>query len=218
MRKFFFMLCALSVLCLSAQKVDDIFTIAPDDTIQTKPVYYKEVKFNWPEMLELKDLSTETIRTQNQTPYTVKLWADKNNPFSYMFNSIEIRYDNRIIYSVKNEEVWRNAILANGSTRLYEVIPLSQTASAILFLGWRYDSTPPLLTIVVVNKGKAKLVFNRHCCFLNYENKNGTFSITYSDQIQEIPYEGAPLEPADNELNKFRIWKSDGILKFQQIQ
>ena len=212
------MLCALSVFCLSAQKVDDIFTIAPDGTIQTKSVYYKEVKFNWPEMLELKDLSTDTIRTQNQMPYTVKLRADKNNPFSYMFNSIEIRHDNRIIYSVKNEEVWRNAEFANGSAHQYEVLPLTNTASAILFFGWPYDSTPPLLTIVVVNEGKAELVFNRYCDILSYEDKNGAFSLIYTPDTQEIPYEGAPREPADDELNKFKIWKSDGVLKFQQIQ
>ena len=216
MRKFFFMLCALSGLCLSAQKVDDIFTIAADGTIQPKPVYYNEVKFNWTGG-GFKDVFTATFHTQDQTPYTIQLRKWDGELEANVFNQIEIKYNNQTIYSVENNDLWRDAALTNGRTCLYEVIPLSQTTSALLFFGWPYGGDPSLLTIVVVNKGKAKLIFNRYCDILNYEDKKDTFSITYSDQYQEYIDENTPI-PADNELNKFKIWKSDGVLKFQKIQ
>ena len=218
MRKTLFILFMLPLLCLSAQKVDDIFTFAADGSIQTKPVYYNEVNFFWTEWLKLQDVSTATFRTQDQTLYTIKLEkstgeADVEN----VFNKIEIKQNNLVIYSMINEDLWSHSESSAGSTRLYEVISLSQTASALLFFGWPYGGDAPLLTIVVVNKGKAKMVFNRHCCILNYEDKKDTFSIIYSDQYQEYIDENTPI-PADNELNKFKIWKSGGVLKFQQIQ
>ena len=217
MRKNLFILFMLPLLCLSAQKVDDIFTIAADGTIQTKSVY-NEVEFSWAEWLKLQDVSTSTFRTQDQTLYTIKLEkstgeADVEN----VFNKVEIKQNNQVIYSMINSDLWSHSESPAGSSRLYEVIPLSQTASALLFFGWPYGGDPPLLTIVVVNKGTAKLVFNRYCCILNYEDKKDAFSITYSDQYQEYIDENTPI-PADNELNKFKIWKSDGVLKFQKIQ
>ena len=217
MRKILFILLMLPVLCLSAQKVDDIFTIAADGTIQTKPVYYNEVKFDWTGG-GFKDVFTTTFRTQDQTPYTIQLRKWDGELKANVFNQIEIKYNNQTIYSIMDDDLWRDAALANGRTCLYEVIPLSQTTSALLFFGWSYGGDPALLTIVVVNKGKAKLVFNRYCDILSYEDKNGAFSLIYTPDTQEIPYEGAPLEPADDELNKFKIWKTGGVLKFQKIQ
>lgn len=220
MRRFILLLLlTFPILWVSAQKADNIFTIAADGMIQPKPVYYNEVKFSWANWLKLQDVSTTTFRTQDQKLYTIQLRkstgeADLEN----VFNEIEITYQGKVIYSTINEGLWSNAEFANGSTHQYEVVPLSQTASAVLFFGWLYDSTPPLLTIVVVNKETAKLVFNRHCDILSYEDAKDDFSIVYTDQYQEIPYEGAPLEPADDELNKFKIWKRGGVLKFQKIQ
>ncbi len=216
MRRFILLLLlTFPVLWVSAQKADNIFTIAADGSILAKPVY-NEVKPNWTGG-GFKDVLTETFRTQNQTLYTIRLRKWDGELEVNVFNQIEIMYNNQTICSIMDDGLWRDAALANGRTRLYEVIPLSQTASALLFFGWPYGGDPSLLTIVVVNKGTAKLVFSRYCDILNYEDKNGVFSIIYSDRYQEYIDENTPI-PADNELNKFKIWKSDGVLKFQKIQ
>ena len=215
MRKTLFILFMLPILCLSAQQVDDIFTLAADGSIQTKTIY-NEVLPDWTGG-GFKDVLTATFHTQDQTPYTIQLRKWDGELEANVFNQIEIKYNNQTICSIMDDGLWRDVALANGRTRLYEVIPLSQTASALLFFGWPYGGDPSLLTIVVVNKGTAKLVFNRYCDILNYEDEKDAFSITYSDQYQEYIDENTPI-PADNELNKFKIWKSDGVLKFQQIQ
>lgn len=214
-----FLLVWVGFFSLSAQNVDDIFTFAPDGTIQDKPVYYNEEEFSWDESFGLKNFSTMTFHTKDKTPYTVKLRQYRGETSIHAFNTIDVLYKGTPIYSAKNEDLWTDAKSTSGNARQYEVISLTNTASAILFFGWPYGGDPPpLLTIVVVNQGKAKLVFNRHCCISDYKDKEGEFSIIYADQIQEYNPETDAFEPADDKLDKFKIWKSDGVLKFRQIQ
>ena len=205
-------------LGLAAQSGDDIFTFSSDGTVQSKQKYIT-VPFDWDEgVLQVKDYSTTSFQTKNKDTYTVNLQREIHEKESYLFQILRIKYNNKLIFEVKNEDYWYNAELTNGSTHQYEVVPLSETASAILFFGWVYDNTPPLLTIVVVNKGKAKLVFNRECLIQEYTQTANGFSLVYTDQVQEIPSEGAQPEPADDELAKFKIWKSGNVLKYQRIQ
>lgn len=204
---------------LMAQNADDIFTFSADGSILNKPTIYNTTPFYWDEgVLKVKDYSTTTVQTKDKTIYTVNLQRDINEKAPYYFQIIQIKHNNKLIFEVKNDDYWFNAQYTNGSTHQYEVIPLSETASAILFFGKGYDSTPPLLTIVIVNRGKAKLVFNQNCDILKYTHTANEFSLIYTDQIQEIPYDGAQPEPADYQLAKFKIWKSGEILKFQRIQ
>ena len=205
-------------LGLAAQSGDDIFTFSSDGTIQSKAVY-TTVPFYWLEgVIKVKPYSATSFQTKNKDTYTVNLqrYVDEKRP--YLFQILQIKYNNKLIFEAKNEEYWSNAKFANGSTHQYEVVPLSETASAVLFFGKGYDITPPLLTIVVVNKGKAKLVFNQNCLIQRYTHTANEFSLIYTDQIQETPYVGALPEPADDELAKFKIWKSGNVLKYQRIQ
>ena len=205
-------------LGLTAQSGDDIFTFSSDGTIQSKQKYIT-VPFYWEEgALQVKDYSTTSFQTKNKNTYTINLQRDTYIDRPYYFQILQIKYNNKLIFEAKNDDNWYNAKLANGSTHQYEVVPLSETASAVLFFGWPYDSTPPLLTIVVVNKGKAKLVFNQNCLIEKYTQTANEFSLIYTDQIQETPYVGAQPEPADDELAKFKIWKSGNVLKYQRIQ
>ena len=205
-------------LGLSAQSVDDIFTFSSDGTVQSKPAY-TTVPFYWLEgVIKVKPYSATSFQTKNKDTYTVNLqrYVDEKEP--YLFQILQIKYNNKLIFEAKNEEYWSNAKFANGSTHQYEVVPLSETASAVLFFGMGYDITPPLLTIVVVNKGKAKLVFNQNCDIRKFTNTANEFSLIYTDQFQEIVSEDGKLEPADDELPKFKIWKSGNVLKYQRIQ
>ena len=204
-------------LGLTAQSGDDIFTFSSDGTIQSKQKYIT-VPFYWEEgALQVKDYSTTSFQTKNKNTYTINLQRDTYIDRPYYFQILQIKYNNKLIFEAKNDDNWYNAKLANGSTHQYEVVPLSETASAVLFFGLGYDITPPLLTIVVVNKGKAKLVFNQNCDILKYTHTANEFSLIYADQIQEYITPDQP-EPADDELPKFKIWKSGNVLKYQRIQ
>ena len=205
-------------LGLSAQSGDDIFTFSSDGTVQSKSTYIT-VPFDWDEgVIKVKDYSTTSFQTKNKDTYTVNLQRNIHETDPYFFQVIQLKHSNKLIYEAKNTDCWYNAKLANNSVHQYEVVPLSETASAVLFFGWAYDVTPPLLTIVVVNKGKAKLVFNQNCLIQKYTQTANEFSLIYTDQIQEIVSEDGKLEPADDELPKFKIWKSGNVLKYQRIQ
>ena len=204
-------------LGLAAQSGDDIFTFSSDGTVQSKQKYIT-VPFDWDEgVLQVKDYSTTSFQTKNKDTYTVNLQREIHEKEPYLFQILRIKYNNKLIFEAKNEDYWNNAKLANGSTHQYEVVPLSETASAALFFGLGYDSTPPLLTIVVVNKGKAKLVFNQYCDIQKYTDTANEFSFIYADQFQEYITPDQPI-PADDELRKFKIWKSGNVLKYQRIQ
>ena len=201
-------------LGLAAQSGDDIFTFTSDGTVQSKQAYIT-TPFYWTGVLKLKDFSTTTFQTKNKDTYTVNLQKNIYEKKPYFFHVLQIKYNNKLIFEVKNEDCWYNAEFTNGSTHQYEVVPLSETASAVLFFGWIYDVTPPLLTIVVVNKGKAKLVFNQNCDIRKFTNTANEFSLIYADQIQEYITPDQP-EPADDELPKFKIWKSGNVLKLKK--
>ena len=212
------LLLLVHTLGLAAQSGDDIFTFSSDGTVQSKQKYIT-VPFYWEEgALQVKDYSTTSFQTKNKNTYTINLQRDTYIDRPYYFQILQIKYNNKLIFEAKNDDNWYNAKLANGSTHQYEVVPLSETASAVLFFGWPYDSTPPLLTIVVVNKGKAKLVFNQNCDIRKFTNTANEFSLIYADQFQEIVSEDGKLEPAEEKLAKFKIWKSGNVLKYQRIQ
>ena len=212
------LLLLVHTLGLAAQSGDDIFTFSSDGTVQSKAAY-TTVPFYWLEgVIKVKPYSATSFQTKNKDTYTVNLQKNIYEKKPYFFHVLQIKYNNKLIFEVKNEDCWYNAEFTNGSTHQYEVVPLSETASAVLFFGWIYDVTPPLLTIVVVNKGKAKLVFNQNCDIRKFTNTANEFSLIYADQFQEIVSEDGKLEPAEEELPKFKIWKSGNVLKYQRIQ
>ena len=90
--------------------------------------------------------------------------------------------------------------------------------TALVFAGWSYAGDAPWIMIVILNKDKATVVFNRRgviqeCTTDNYYGLN----LTYADQYQELDDDGNRY-PADNELKKFRIWQEGQYLRFAQTQ
>ncbi len=137
-----------------------------------------------------------------------------------MFNSIEIVNikTNQTLLMLRNEEVWTNTKLwSYGAVdNDYISVPLSDKAIALIFIGWCYDITPSLTTIVVLKDGKATLVFNKNCNSLNYQQTSSTFSVTYAEIIQEMDG-NEHLIPSDKDLKKFKIWKEGEMLKYAAL-
>ena len=118
------------------------------------------------------------------------------------------------------KEAWDGAYpLDNGSQLGYVTVRyLDVHVTALVFAGWSYAGDVPWIMIVILNKDKATVVFNRRgviqeCTTDNYYGLN----LTYADQYQELDDDGNRY-PADSELKKFRIWQEGQYLRFAQTQ
>ena len=140
-----------------------------------------------------------------------------------IFEAIDIKCAGKNILSLHAWEAWR----ANFHTTKDELIPgyvtvrhLDVHVTALVFMGWCYDSTPPWITIVILNKDKATVVFNQRGVVTECRTDLPYgLNIRYVDKIQEYANEeDTTPSPADSELKKFRIWQEGQYLRFAQTQ
>ena len=205
-----------------AQVSTDLFNIQTDGTIKVNNSSYLE-PFYWESSYKLLPYKTYKIQSPDRKcQYDVILEYLGDNYYDFNFNSLKIIYNNQNICQVKNSNMWGPgnqvaAIPISSENAAFEQIPLSSTAFALILFGYAYEELP-LLTIIVVNEDKATLVFNKRCEVLKYTHTNETFSLIYTDQMQEALDINSQPEPADDELAKFKIWKSGNVLKYQRIQ
>lgn len=163
-----------------------------------------------------------SIVTSTDKAYSYKVVLEKiDEPGpEKIFNSIEIfnTQTNELLLTLRNEEVWTNTkSWSYGAVdNDYISVPLSDKAVALIFIGWCYDITPPLTTIVVLKDGKATLVFNMNCDSLDYQQTSSTFSVTYAKIIQGNDGNGNSI-PSDKDLKKFKIWKEGEMLKYAAL-
>lgn len=128
------------------------------------------------------------------------------------FRIIDIKMGNKSLLQLNQSDGWDKIPegLRNLSYQGYFIMEtLSDSVTVLVFRGFLYNSEPELLTIVVLNKGTAKLVFNKHFIFGELEKTNGKFSMMLQDNI--IEYVG---DKATNTTNVYRIWKENGVLRF----
>mgnify|MGYP000274862013 CR=1 FL=1 len=136
------------------------------------------------------------------------------------FDVIDIRCGGKSIYHIKSQEAWNGSYVLDNGTRLgyVTVRHLDRHVTALVFLGWNYDSTPSWITIVILNKDKATIVFNKRgeVTECRTDLPYG-LNLTYVDEIQELDNDGNRWPP-DSELKKFRIWQEGQYLRFAQTQ
>lgn len=87
---------------------------------------------------------------------------------------------------------------------------LSDSVTVLIFRGFLYNSEPELLTIVVLYKDTAKLVFNKNFIISEIKKADNEFSLTLQDRIIEYT-ENKPVE----EAIVYKIWKENGLMKFE---
>ncbi|MEG1543630.1 MAG: hypothetical protein RR382_03765 [Tannerellaceae bacterium] len=191
----------------------NLFSYTADGAIvNTNPKLIKA--FGWESRLPLVNTESFLIKAASGVEYSLNLGQIPDPGSEGMFNCIQVLSGDKVLLTLKHNNAWEKNLYNNKS---FIQIPLSSTCMALCFIGHCYDSTPPLLTIVVVNKNSASLVFNQECEFLSYINNDKEFSVVYTDQIQETNDDGSPY-PATNQLKQWKIWKDGDMLKHTQIQ
>ena len=92
------------------------------------------------------------------------------------------------------------------------VYPIENNATAILFEGFSWSSQVPLLTVIVVKDGKAKVVFNKSYEVENFNAYSKGFELTLIDKFRNS-YD------ANLKVNTYKLYTtSEGTMKFKKIE
>ncbi len=196
-----------------AQTVEQIFTIDKDsiksNSKNIEPLFfdYQNESFSLFKSFPVKSSQDSYNYTVNLSDYNV---AKGDGGY---FRIIEITSNNKNILRVTQSNGWNilpAEIRGLSVNDYFLAVPLRDSVTALIFIGYPYNSEPEQLTIIILNKNKAKMVFNKHFIVSKVEKTATSFCLTLQDSV---------IEYLDNDQNAntakvYKIWKEDGILKF----
>jgi len=128
------------------------------------------------------------------------------------FRIIDVRLGDKTILQLNQSDGWDKipeGIRDLSCQGYFLVEALSDSVTALVFCGYPYNSEPELLTIVILNKETATLVFNKQFIFGKLEKSDGKFCMILQDRVMEYVN-----DEAVNSTDVYRIWKENGVLRF----
>lgn len=160
--------------------------------------------------------------SDHQYNYNVTLQKYKgwdNEPGDFQIISV---YNNstNLLLQLHNIDSWIKipAALRQFTTNDYFIpVTLSNSSTALIFMGYQYPSQTPQLSIVILSGTQAKLVFNKDYYIQQIINTGGTFSMTLRNQMREWTSDSANAAATDIYTgNTYKIWLANGVLNFAQ--
>ena len=129
------------------------------------------------------------------------------------FQSVDIKISDKSILQFDNQDGWVKLPSAlcpvNGVSQYF--VHLDDKTSLLYFVGYAYNSCPGFLTLVLLRKEQAKVVFNKEFVVDLIEKTANSFSIYLKDGFNE--YIDGSTKPINNP-SKFKIINDSGVLKF----
>lgn len=207
MKKMIFTAYFLSVIgMLFAQNEEQLFSIE-DDSIRSNKQYIESFYFDYQN--EAYSLyKSLTIASANKAySYTINLYDyDIAKGDGGSFRIIDVILNGKSILCLRQSNGWE----ALNAEECIGVIPLDEVSTALLFKGFPYPNDPEQLTIIVMHKDKAKVVFNKHFILKEIEKSNTSYRLILQDQVIEYISINQPANCA----YIYHIWKENNILKF----
>ncbi len=184
--------------------------------MMTKSEYITPFYFDYQGVSSYLFKSFTISSEDNKYSYIVKLsnYEGTENDGGF-YRIIDIEYENKNILNLKQSDGWdklKERISQYASNDYFLAIPLTRTSTALIFVGYPYNSQPELLTIVVLNKDKAMLVFNKEIMVnkIEYDKASSSFVMN----LQDYPIEYLDETTPANTAKLFKIFLESGVLKF----
>jgi len=157
----------------------------------------------------------------NQFNYNVNLQRYKGwDNEAGDFHIISIYNNTNLLLQLQNRDSWIKipTELTQFTTNNYFIpVTLSNSSTALIFIGYGYESEPPHLTIVVLSGNQAKLVFNEDYFIQQIIKTDTTFSMTLRNQAGEWTSDAAAKAATDIYAGKtYKIWLANGVLNLGQ--
>ncbi len=200
---------------VNSQTIETIFTYEGDD-VCVKSEYIAPFYFNYQGATSYL-LKSDTVSSKDSRySYTIKLsnYKGTENDGGF-YRMIDIECGNENILNLKQSDGWdklKDHVRAYATNDYFLAIPLTDSSTALIFVGYPYNSQPELLTIVILDKDKATLVFNREIIVreMEYDKTSSTFVMNLQDYPIEYLNETTPA----NTANLFKIFLEKGVLRF----
>lgn len=136
------------------------------------------------------------------------------------FRVIEITKGNQQVYLLKEPNgIWKlkgskdnmaqYRVPSYSDNDYFLTVPLSNSATALIFFGYLYGSGDTTLPIIVLTDKEVKLVFNKSMFFMQ---KATSIPNTFSIGMQTNQYKVVNGVINEKEFRTFTIWKKDGTL------
>ena len=207
-------------IAVHAQTGERIFTYDATGNVVPNAKFIDKQEL-WNDGIVMAHEADVTVQSSDKAyTYTISLSQMETAKDIKFFDVIDIKCAGKSIFKMKSLEAWNGERSLDDGTQLgyVTVRHLDVHVTALVFIGWSYAGDAPWIMIVILNKDKATVVFNRRgvikeCTTDNYYGLN----LTYADQYQELDGKGN-RHPADSELKKFRIWQEGQYLRFAQTQ
>ena len=164
-----------------------------------------------------------TVMSSDKTyQYNIQLQKMEGAEDLELFEAIDITCKGKKILSLHCMDAWAaNFPLENGTASGYFTIKhLDLHVTALVLLGWCYNTDLPWITIILLNKDTATIVFNQRGNIQECTNAEPYgLNMIYTDCIQEFKNANSLTPtPPDSELKKYRIWQEGQYLKYARIQ
>lgn len=207
MRKIVFTICFLALVGgVFAQNEEQLFFIE-NDSIKVNELYIEPFYFDYQD--ESYSLyKSLVIQSANKAySYTINLYDyDVAKGDGGNFRIIDLVQNGKSILCLRQSNGWEPL----NSEECIDVILLDEETTALLFKGFPYPNDPELLTIIVIHKNKAKLVFNKHFILKEREKNDTGYRLVLQDQVIEY----ISIDQPANHAYIYHIWKEGNALKF----
>lgn len=123
------------------------------------------------------------------------------------FEVLDIEQDGKRLLRLENSDAWdmmRFNLKRQSENGYYIAVPITPSCTVLFFVGFIRASQPAPVTIIVLNKDGAHLVFNKSYILDKFEKTSNSFSLDLWND-------------SDPDLTKhFRLWLDNNTIKFQQ--
>lgn len=132
------------------------------------------------------------------------------------FQSVEIKANNQKILQLDNQDGWVTLpsplCPVDGVNLYYE--QLDSTTTLVYLTGFAYNSNPGYLTLILLRKGLATVVFNKPYAVSSVQRVNGIFTINLKDGFDEYiaGSSSSPTEPINKPLSFQITWENGNTL------
>lgn len=207
-------ICLCHIFPSMAQKTERIYKELGDSVFVQKR-YVEPFDFGYQNLSSFEVTTCHVTSKDSSQSYQVKLsnYRGTEEDGGY-YRMIEIVQNGQTIMCLKQSDGWdklQKHLRSYSNNDYFLSIPLTSSLTALVFVGYSYNSQPELLTIVLLNKDKATLVFNKGMLIKNIIHDGISFVIN----LQDLPVEYISENIPANTPQLYQIFWENGELKLK---